>query len=356
LAASESPSSSESPLPQVEVGVLDSDTTASAGEVTTDGESIVWSGVPDGGEFQSVIFRLDPRTHNRTELYRSQDPNSVIAGIAALGQTLAFVEVAEDAAGDPSWTLKLVRDGADPITADSNDLPPGVPGILPLIALGDEHVVWATTHAGGASDTRQCELLSMTLDDARRATIASSSCDQTEYWYPDLEGSRLVYGTVEYQSDGSDDRHVYLVELGSSDAEPERLDDDGEASMPVLADTHVYWKTARRQFSMLNWGTLEVHSLEDGTTGAVGFNADDPDALIRPSVGDRYVAAELFDSTVVAVFDVVNAETLIIEQSDPSGSAVFAGPRISGDLLVWLYSSDFTGANREIHWALLPNS
>src|SRR5690606_16744607 len=115
---------------------------------------------------------------------------------------------------------------------------------------------------------------------------------QSEYWYPDVDGNQLVYGTVEYQADGSDDRHVYLVDLSSPAAIPEQLDADGEASMPVLHGRSVIWKTAPREFSSLNWGSLEIKALSDGGASPIPFPEVGQRDLNRPSVGANFLTAE----------------------------------------------------------------
>lgn len=153
--------------------------------------------------------------------------------------------------------------------------------------------------------------------------------------------------------DGGDDRHVYLVDLADPTLGLTRLDEHGAAAMPVLLGNDVYWKRAPQQFSSLNWGNLERMRLPAGLPEPVPFFAHEPHALNRPSAGTRYLTAELMNPTVMAAFDTERWETIVVEQMDELGPEVFAGPRVGGDILVWMYSRDFTGAGREIRWARL---
>lgn len=153
--------------------------------------------------------------------------------------------------------------------------------------------------------------------------------------------------------DGGDDRHVYLVDLADPTLGLTRLDEHGAAAMPVLLGNDVYWKRAPQQFSSLNWGNLERMRLPAGLPEPVPFFAHEPHALNRPSAGTRYLTAELMNPTVMAAFDTERWETIVVEQMDELGPEVFAGPRVGGDILVWMYSRDFTGAGREIRLARL---
>jgi hypothetical protein len=325
--------------------------------VATDGRFIAWSGWPEPGAGLSILFRFDVAEGRTEAVYRSPVRDSIIANFAIRGETIAFSEVTGTPEGG-TWALKLLaRPGTEPLVIDRNDLPFGSPGILPLLALDDRYLVWATTHAADpeatSSERGQCELLLYDIELASRETLRSSPCSEVEYWYPSIDAGRLVFGTVEYRADGGDDRHVYLVDLADPARQITRLDDDAAASMPVIVGDTVYWKTAPQPFSSLNYGNLERMRLPAGRPERLPFFAKERQTLSHPSAGPRYVTAELINRRLVAAFDTERWETIVVEQVDELGPEWFSEPRIAGDLMVWLYARDISGAGREIHWTRL---
>jgi hypothetical protein len=339
------------------VHVIDDVVAAGAWLVTTDGRYIVWAAWPTPGATHSVLKSLDVESGIVQEIYRSPDHGAVLASLAVFGDRVAFAEITGTPEGG-TWALKLLaRPGTEPLVIDRNDLPFGSPGILPMTALDGRYLVWATTHAADpeatSSERGQCELLLYDIELASRETLRSSPCSEVEYRYPSIDAGRLVFATVEYRADGRDDRHVYLVDLADPARQITRLDNDAAATMPVIVGDTVYWKTAPQPFGSTNYGNLERMRLPAGRPERLPFFARERQTLSHPSAGPRYVTAELIGPTRVAAFDTERWETIVVEQVDELGPEWFSDPRIAGDLMVWLYARDVSGAGREIHWTRL---
>jgi len=326
---------------------------AGAFDAATDGTVIAWSsGAVDADAPE--LWAFDPATGRSTLVYRSTVDGAILANVAVRHGSFAFAEVTPRADGSRTWRFELVDANGAVTVLDTNDVPPTMTGILPMAAVSDHGILWATTHGRGG-EVLDCELRYAALADLRPRVIEREPCDRTEVWYPRSDGTSFVYGTVEYGPDGTgDDRHVYL--LADADlAHPRRLDRDGEASLPnVLADT-VVWKTAPRDFNMLNGGDIVEHSLAAAASRPVDLAGGARGRLTIPTIGPGFYAAESDDSAIVRVWDRATSRAVEIDHLDPADPGFLSGVRLAGDILIWFYTSTTQGGGvREIRWLELP--
>jgi len=321
--------------------------------LTTDGTRIVWS-LADASGANPGIYRWQPG--GSVELvYRSPNPRANMQSLAASGDHITFCEASTEEVGWISWTFwYLARPGAQPVKLATDRRPVDQPGLVPQPALNRDRLVYAIQRFD--KGVLMSELVLIDLGTMKRRVLASTPFDTTEYWYPSLDGSRLVYGTVEYSKDGrTDDRHVYLRDLDRPTDRPRRLDSDGTAADPVIRGGTVVWKDAPRAFNMNNWGELEAYSLADGSIRKLDFaSASEGQSHNFPSLGNRFVAADLWDATSLTIYDLATRTEVAVERYEPTSGHALMRPVIAGDLLVWVSAPDFTGAGGEIHYAQLP--
>lgn len=322
---------------------------AGAFDLATDGSVIAWtSGTVDSDAPE--LWAFDPATDRSTMVYRSTVAGAILANLAVRHGSYAFAEVAPRADGSRTWRLVLIDRAGALHVLDANDLPPAIGGVLPMAAISDAGVLWATNHDAG-NDVPGCELRYASLEQLGGRLLQAWPCDREELWYPRSDGRSFVYGTVEYGPAGTgDDRHVYVT----SDADPtqsRRLDLDGEASLPDVRGDTVIWKTARRHLNMFSFGELVEHSLASAATKPVALLADGGGQLTMPTIGLAWYAAENADSSSVQAWDRSGVRAVQIDRLDPGDRGFFSGVRLSGSLLVWFYTSTTQGGGvREIRW------
>ena len=321
--------------------------------LTTDGTWIVWSQADASGA-NPGIYRWKPG--RSTELvYRSSNPRANMQSLVASGDHLTFCEVSTEEVGWISWNFwYLARPGAQPVKLAADRRPVDAPGLVPQPAMNRDRLVYAIQRFD--KGMLISELVAIDLGTMKRSVLASAPFATTEYWYPSLDGSRLVYATVEYAKDGkTDDRHVYLRDLDRPDQGPRRLDSDGMAADPVIRGGTVIWKDAPRTFNMNNWGELEAYSLADGSVMQLDFaSASGGQSHNFPTLGNRFVAADLWDSTSLSIYDLATRSEVTVERYQPTSGHALMRPVVADDLLVWVSAPDFTGAGGEIHYAQLP--
>ena len=143
--------------------------------------------------------------------------------------------------------------------------------------------------------------------------LLERSAAERELWFPSLHGARVAFSEVVYSPDRTtDQRHVYLLDLGAPESEPVRLDHSDLATMPVLVEDTVIWKEADPGFSMFNWGLLWRHDL--GGPGPMRLDTAPVDYVDTPSAGSRFVAWSAADSFQFVVYDLLENRPRVIEQ------------------------------------------
>ena len=328
--------------------------------VATDGREIVFSKADPGEHAAPDLYAYVPGEPIPTLLFRDPNRHAQLNTIAVKDGRYAFEEVFTDASGSVGgWRLwfKTSRT-AEPFVLDSGDRDPPdfpVPGVV--TALTDTQVTWPSVHLVGG--VVRWALRSFDFATRRTRTIIEAPGTETEFWFPDVDASnRLVYGTVEYASDGAPAYHVYLANLGDDPLRPQRLDTDGHATAPVLTgdpDTIVR-KEVQPPMSVATWGTLYRYSIATSTLRAMYFDTED--RLDYQAAGNRYVTGwEWFDDTLRA-YDLRSDTSLVIESHPPAPTSPIGLHMavVAGDLLVYIRgdSSKPGGKNKWLCYVQLP--
>ncbi len=328
-------------------------TDTAAGDITTDGRWIVW--VVQDARDRPQIQRWREGMRAPEIVFTSAYPHAAIQATKVAGDRMVFTETRGEGEQVLIWTFWYL-DG--PASA-GRKLATGqglrdFPALAPQPAMNERYLVYVVQRIESAAT--YSDLVVMDLRSGARRTIASSRFDSVEYWWPSLDGSRLVYGTVEYDAPHQhDQRHVYLLDLERPSQAPRRLDSDGIAADPVLHGETVVWKLAPTDFNMNNWGDLVRYSISTGRIERLRF-APSPNGFPHnyPSIGNRFVAAELWDSTSISVYDLQTDSELVLEKHSRTGPQVLMRPYVAGDLFVWVSATDASGEKSEIHFVRLP--
>jgi hypothetical protein len=214
----------------------------------------------------------------------------------------------------------------------------------PTITMSDDFLVWAVAHMRSGVPTSELHVVVLTTLTETR--LEAMPAPRGTYWFPDLDGSSLVYGVI----GGGDtpDNAVYLVDLGT-DGNPRRLDASGHASMPLVSGETIVWKETDE--NPLNWGALVEHSVPDGTTANVEFGTEE--RVNYPSMGDGYVVAWQWDPTKLQAYDVRSNSVLMVEEFPETGTESDHRPHVNGRLLAWSHSP-IDGSELELRWTFLP--
>ena len=317
--------------------------------VTTDGTWISWSG--GEGDGAPDVYRWRPGEAQPQLVWRNPERVAAVDQLVSSGDHYAFVDAGAEVNDTITWHFwYLPAPGAKAQRLASVTRPVDNRGVVALPALSQHYLAYSIQRFKGEAVTS--ELVVMDLRTLMSRVIASSDFHQTEYWYPSLDGARLVYGTVEYRNDPlHGERHVYLLDLDRG-GEPQRLDPEGEASQPdILGDT-VVWKTAPFNYNANNWGKVVQHSLVDGAETTLDLGASD--GYVRPTIGSRFVTAEPDEWSSFGAFDRQSGARVVIDSVDPHSPSGFMHPALAGNLMVYVAAPDFTGIGSEIRYVELP--
>jgi hypothetical protein len=338
-------------------------------DLATDGSVIAWSdGTVDVDA--PALWALDVATGETRLAYRSGVRGAILANLALRRGTFAFAEVTPRADGSRTWRLVLLDSAGGRHVLDANDVPVSQEGTLPMAALSDRGILWATSHAGDA-DSLRCELRYAPFEGLRPRTVVSEPCSRAELWYPRSDGARFVYGSVEYGADGrgvdgggsdagagaADQRHVYLVDDADL-VQPRRLDSDGQASLPAILDDTVVWKLAPRDLNMFSPAGIAELSLAVGSAPRdIPLPPDGPRLLTTPSIGLDFIVADDLGGGAVVAWDRRRELAVEVDRLSAADPGFLSGARLAGRLLAWFHTSSAGGGGtREIRWLLLPSS
>jgi hypothetical protein len=326
-------------------------TNGSVSALTTDGTWISWSA--GEGNTSPDIYRWQPGDAEPQLVWRNPERVAAIDQLVARGDHYAFVDAGEEVNETITWRFwYLPAPGAQALQLANVTRPVDKRGIVALPALSDRYLAYTIQRFDGDAITTS-ELVAMDLRTLESRVIASSDFDQTEYWYPSLDGTRLAYATVEYRNDAlHGERHVYLLDLDQPGATPRRIDPKGEVSQPdILGDT-IVWKTAAFNYNANNWGQIVVHSLSDGSDTTLELGP--ADGWAQPDIGDRFVTAEPDEWSYLGAFDLETGSRVTIDSVDPKGGSGFMLPSLAGSLLVYVAAPDYTGVGSEVRYVELP--
>lgn len=278
-------------------------------------------------------------------LYDNPNRDSRLEYIDGVGDQVAFIELNDRVLGTGGWKLwYLSGTGAKALLVDS-----GRGSELPFFGISDRYLVWTVTEGKPAtSEMRLLDLQSM----ARR-TLESDRSDRTQYWFPDIDGSRLVYGTVELSADGTtDERHIYFLDVAGG--VPRQLDVSASSSEPAIHGTDVVWKESDPDLNFLEAGRLVHYSLDTGRREPLALPSPSGTGFTDPTVGNRYVAAWPQADRMLYVADLETGTYPAILDLGPTTANPHDGvghADVSGDLLAYLFGP--AQGDLELRWVLL---
>lgn len=311
--------------------------------VASTGSEVIWSAGPEAdGDHAPDLYRYSLDTGSVDMLVRSTSRTSNLLPIAGSSVGYAYVEQVDTGSGLVSWVLwYLARaQGAEPQQLDAMD-PGGTVSPAPTIAISDRWLVWASVHEREAGPTS--EMMALDLASMRTRTLASSPTTMSEFWFPALDGERLVYGVAERGSG-----MVFSLDLGGA-GDPTRLDTSSRAAMPVVSGDTVVWKESSD--NLLNWGSLVRYSLSTGGEQPIRFGAE---AQVNyPSIGERFLVAWQWDPTRLYLYDLATNQVITVDESPGSTTESDRRPHVNGRLVAWSHAPE--DGDLELRWAILGN-
>jgi hypothetical protein len=348
-----SPSSSASPLTlTIERAPVPGPISA----VATDGTYIAWSAGDDTTGINAPnLYRWKIGSSKIETVYNNPLDVRGIGLIVMDHDRIAFTESGAQDERFIDWNFLYVPSvGAKPVKLASATRPADAPGVFPQASMSGNRLVYELQTIDGDAATSQ--LISLDLTTMQKTVLAESNFDELEYWFPSLDGDRLVYGTVEYANDPiNGERHVYLLDLADPTGKPRRLDDDGEASQPEIHGDTVVWKTAPRDFNANNWGQVVRYTISTGKAERLDYLGETTGYyLSMPHVGARFISATPSDWTRFAVYDMKTNTEVTVEEHDRFADAGLMRPALGGNVYAWVAATDFTGVHSEIHFVRLP--
>ncbi|HEX2221774.1 MAG TPA: hypothetical protein VHK06_04550 [Candidatus Limnocylindria bacterium] len=343
--------------------------TFAALDYRSDATSLVWSsGAVDGPAATAApdVWRYVPGDREPRLIFHNEYRDSTVDLIEGNGAgDYVFVESNLNVYGPGTWRLWYLASGAaQPILLDSGD---DAHGLIPFIAMDGERIVWAVNHGPADPSRAVSQLLLATRTDPNPTVLDELPAEHQAFTFPDLDGSRLVYGVAEVVDPASsrEEHRVYLRDLDDPGDEPRRLDDSGRAGMPAIAGEFVAWKENLAGDPLLQWGpTLVWQNLRTRERGAIdeewmhsyvglGFN--------YPSIGDRFLAAWDPNHNSLYVFDLQERRPALVEDfgeeiEPPNRERLALRPHVRGSILAWTQGSDLAdrAAGPTLKYALLP--
>jgi hypothetical protein len=231
----------------VTIHALAADLTTPLQDQRTDGRRIVYSSgaAADAAEAAAPdLYLFDPRTgEDPKRIYANPNRDAALLPIAISGDQFAFAESDLDTYGPANWVLWYMASAdSNPVVVDRTDATGERKSPLPLMSLDGDRLVWQAYHDAGTG--LHSQLLMFDGATEKRTVLFSAPVEQSQYWYPDLDGNLLVFGRVDLATvDGEPDLHVYLVDLGAGgQLSPQRLDAAGGAVTPQIRGDTVVWK------------------------------------------------------------------------------------------------------------------
>jgi hypothetical protein len=336
----------------------------------SDGSSVVWaSGALDGPAATAApdVWRYVPGEPEPKLIFHNEYRDSTIDLIEGNGNgDFAFVEQNIGVYGERSWRLWYLPLGADqPTLLDASD---GTHGLIPFIAMDGERIVWVANTGGPDPAKAVSRLMLATTSTPENPTVlAELPAELQAFTFPDLDGTRLVYGEAEISdtSTGQEELRVYLRDLDDPEAPARRLDNSGVAGMPAIGNGYAAWKENIPGDPLLQWGpSLTWLDLSSGETGSIDeewMHSHEGLGFNYPSVGDRFLAAWDPNHNSFYVFDLHEKRPALVEDfgedvQPPNREKLALRPHVRGSLLTWTQGSDFTDPDPGLilKYAFLP--
>jgi hypothetical protein len=328
-------------------GTIDQQFTTPALEYRSTGAYLVWSSGARADKQADVAPDLFGSTPDGDVqlLYDNPSRDSRLEVIGGDGSQFAFVEINARAFGLGGWKLwYLSGPGSSPEVIDEG---PG--DQLPFFGMSGDRLVWTAVHG----HPKESQLLLVELTTMTRRVLLSSAPEQVQYWFPAIDGDRVVYGTVELSPDGSsDERHVYLLDLGSS-GPGQRLDEDRSASEPAIRGDVIVWKESSPSENFLVGGRLVQYSIASKVSKPIALGSGH-DRFIEPTIGNDYVTAWSDNDRALYLADLITDQNVSVldlglTEDDPHDNV--GRPDLSGDLLAYMFGP--AGGDLELRWIRL---
>lgn len=345
-------STTEPSSPALLTGTIDQSFTTPALEYRSTGSYLIWSSGARLGKTADVAPDLFGSTPGGAAslLYDNPNRDSSLDFLGGDGTRIAFIETNERVFGLGGWKLwYLAKPGAQPTEVDHG---PGG-GQLPFFALSGDHLVWTAAHGSPG----ESQLLAVDLATMSRRVLLAADPAHVQYWFPSIDGSRIVFGTVELAPDGlSDQRHIYLMAVDGRN-KPERLDSSTSASQPVIHGDNVVWKESDPTLNFLNAGSLARYSLTTKAATPITLPTVSGLGFTSPSIGNRYVAAWAQSLRDVYLLDLRTDTFLKIIDLGPETTApptdTVSRPHLAGDLVAYVFGPAV--GDLELRWVVLPH-
>jgi hypothetical protein len=327
-------------------GTIDQRYTTPALELRSTGTYVIWSTgarADRSADIAPDLFGLVPDGEPQL-LYNNPNRDSRLEFIGGYGDRFAFVEDNARVFGVGGWRLwYLPGVGATPQVIDHD-----VGGQWPFFTMSDRFLVWS--HGGESA----AELRVLDLSTMDQRVLASASPGKMQFWFPHIDGTRLVYGTVEPNTDlTSNLGHIYYRDI-SSDRPALRLDGSESASEPAIHGDNVVWKESDPTMDLLNAGQLVRYSLATHVTEPLRMPTLGDLGFTEPTIGNRYVAAWPESDRLLYVADLQTGTFPPIldlgpTNDDPHDSV--GHPDLAGDLLAYIYGP--ARGHLELRWVIL---
>ena len=343
VAASTAPSH-----PAWATGVIDQRVTTPALEFRSTGTHLIWSTGARADRTADVAPDLYASEPGRDPMLIYDNPNrdSRLEYLDGKESKVAFVEVNSRVFGQGGWKLWYMATlEAKPKLVDA-----GAGDQLPFFSISDDSLVWSAVHG----KPERSQLLRLDLRSMDQQVLASEPPDHTQFWFPDVDGTRVVYGTVEPQADlSSDQSHVYLLDT-SAKGPALRLDNSKSASEPVIQGNDIIWKETDPILNFMNAGSLIHYTLDSQKQEPLALPTFPGLGFVEPSIGDGFATAwpqsdrkmylaDLEAGTYPPILD------LGATNDDPHDSV--ARPDLSGDLLAYVFGP--AHGDLELRWVML---
>jgi hypothetical protein len=340
----------------LDVRSLDPVTTDSILEFASDGRSVLFSaGLAEDAADDAApdLWRIhaDEEDPEPELVWRNPERDHSIVRLAGDLGSAIFVDIPLD--GSRAWDLWLIPQGAEEaILLDSHPGDEAVSSLVPSFSIQESTVAWTAFDVGATGPVSQ--LLVAQGPDWRPTVLQERPAAEAELWLPSFHAGRLAYSEIRYSVDRTTDtRGVYLLDRGSPDETPRRLDRSDRATMPLLVGDTVLWKEADRGFSMFNWGTLWRSDSDGGNIGRLDTTPQD--YVNYPSAGARFIAWWGANAFEFGVYDLVEQRPRLIERYAAGSQTNVLRPHIAGDLLAWLHvEGEGPDSRAQLRYAFMP--
>lgn len=338
---------STEPASAWKTGAIDRQFTTPALEFRSTGTHLIWSTgarAEKTGDVAPDLYASEPGGVPKL-IYDNPNRDSRLEYLDGNGSKVAFIEVNSRVFGQGTWKLWHMSSlEATPKLVDEGT------GDLPFFSIDDDSLVWSAVHG----QPQESQLLRLDLGSMDRQVLASKPPDQVQFRFPDVDGTRVVYGTIEPQADlSSDQRHIYLLDV-SAKTPAVRLDQGTSASEPAILGNDIVWKESDPKLNFLAPGSLVRFTIDSRKQEPLKLPTEGDLGFVEPSIGDGFATAWPQSDRRVYVADLQAGTYLPILDLGPTDDDphdALALPDLSADLLAYVFSP--AHGDLELRWVML---